>query len=158
MPGCPGFRPPGGCALEQEGREAYGGKHPELPAPAAAPRMQAARSSSEIATAHSGPEIAPDGRDADADCLAGFPIAAAAGNAGASAKPEQLSFDFGDEMSLFTRVLLREPPAETATMRPANTGRSERGGSVKAVAKAVTRADVSDQERQGLLRTMHWGR
>lgn len=120
--------------------------------------MQAARLCTEIAPAHSGPEVAGEGREGDVDGLAGFPATVVAAEAGAAGKPEQLTFDFGDEMSLFTRLLLRDPPAASAAGCPSIADRPAKVEGVTVAVKAAARHDVSDQEIRGLAQVTRWGR
>lgn len=112
--------------------------------------MQAARLSSEIAASSSGSAFTVGRPDADVDGLAGFPTTDPTG------KPEQLSLDLGDEMSLFARVLTH--PGPVAMSRAASPARVEVAEGAEAATKAAARADVSAQELQGLFRTKGWGR
>ena len=109
--------------------------------------MQAVRLSPEIAASSSDLQTGAGRSDADVDGLAGFPTT------DPTDKPEQLSLDLGDEMSLFTRLLTRAAPLPTA---PATS--AERVEAAEPVARAATRHDVSAQEVQGLFRTTAWGR
>lgn len=109
--------------------------------------MQSARLSTEIVASQSAADPAGGRSEADVDGLAGFPTTDTV------EKPEQLNLDFGDEMSLFTRMLLRETPAPVS--RTPAFGRIDR---LDTSAKVVARADVSAQELEGLFRTTGWGR
>lgn len=115
--------------------------------------MQAARQSSEIAASPSGSAFTAGRPDSDVDGLAGFPTTDPTG------KPEQLSLDLGDEMSLFARVLTHPAPvAMSRAASPARVEGIEAAEAAEAATKTAARADVSAQELQGLFRTKGWGR
>ena len=103
--------------------------------------MPSVRSAATNANVQPGREAAAAGTDADVDGLAGFPTT------DRNEKPEQLTLDFGDELSLFTRVLIREPRATPM-----------RAGDGVCAAAAPARLDVSRQEAFGLLQSSRWGR
>lgn len=106
--------------------------------------MQADRLSTQSAhTDASRERPAQHGAEAEVDGLAGLPLTDALD------KPEQLSFDFDEELSLFTRLLVAEraeaAPASVATEPPR-------------APSAAVRTDVSVQEIAGLSRVTRWGR
>ena len=107
--------------------------------------MQAVRLSPEIAASSSDLQTGAGRSDADVDGLAGFPTT------DPTDKPEQLSLDLGDEMSLFTRLLTRAAPLPTAPATSAERVEAAANNMVYEVQRfaALVRGEdpAPDQER-----------